>query len=296
MVAIGLAWASSAALAQQVAAIVNGDLITTLDVAQRIKLTELSTHKTQPRQEALDELIDEKLKLQVAKRYVVEITDKDVNAAFDGIARRAGTTSQKFAETLTAAGISVPALKGRIKADIAWSSIIRGKFQSALQVGEKDILDALQTRKKDDKPETVTYQYTLRQILFIVPRGSPPNAFEARAKEAEALRGRFQSCEEGLAMARATRDVAVRETITRASVDVPAQQREVLDKTPVGHLTPPDITLQGVELFAVCTRDQVSGETPGKREVRETITNERFNAQAKRYLKELRRSAMIEIR
>jgi peptidyl-prolyl cis-trans isomerase SurA len=296
MAAIGLAAASSACLAQQVAAIVNGDLITTLDVAQRIKLTELSTHKTQPRQEALDELIDEKLKLQVAKRYVIEITDKDVNAAFDGIARRAGATTQKFSESLTAAGISVPALKARIKADIAWSSIIRGKFQSALQVGEKDILDALQARKKDDKPETVTYQYTLRQILFIVPRGSPPNMFEARAKEAEALRGRFQSCDEGLPIARALRDVAVREPLTRASVDVPAAQREVLDKTPIGHLTPPDITLQGVELFAVCTRDQVSGETPGKREVREEITNERFNAQAKRYLKELRRSAMIEIR
>ena len=32
------------------------DLITTLDVTQRIKLTELSTHKVQSRQEALDEL------------------------------------------------------------------------------------------------------------------------------------------------------------------------------------------------------------------------------------------------
>lgn len=296
LAALGLASLPSIASAQQAAAIVNGDLITTLDVAQRIKLTELSTHKVQSRQDALDELIDEKLKLQVAKRYIVEITDKDVNIAFEGIARRAGATTQKFADSLTAAGISVPALKGRIKADIAWSSIIRGKFQSALQVGEKDVLDALQTRKKDDKPEAVTYQYTLRQILFIVPRGSPPTAFATRAKEAETLRGRFQSCDEGLPMARAMHDVAVREPLTRSSTDVPAQQREVLDKTPIGHLTPPDTTLQGVELFAVCARDQVSGETPGKREVREEITNERFQAQAKRYLKELRKSAMIEIR
>jgi peptidyl-prolyl cis-trans isomerase SurA len=296
LAALGLAPLPSIAAAQQAAAIVNGDLITTLDVAQRIKLTELSTHKVQSRQDALDELIDEKLKLQVAKRYIVEITDKDVNIAFEGIARRAGATTQKFSDSLTAAGISVPALKGRIKADIAWSSIIRGKFQSALQVGEKDVLDALQTRKKDDKPEAVTYQYTLRQILFIVPRGSPPTAFAVRAKEAETLRGRFQSCEEGLPMARAMHDVAVREALTRSSTDVPAQQREVLDKTPIGHLTPPDTTLQGVELFAVCARDQVSGETPGKREVREEITNERFQAQAKRYLKELRKSAMIEIR
>jgi peptidyl-prolyl cis-trans isomerase SurA len=96
-------------------------------------------------------------------------------------------------------------------------------------------------------------------------------------------------------MARAMRDVAVRESISRSSVDVPAQQRDILDKTPLGHLTPPDITLQGVELFAVCARTQVSGETPGKREMREEISNERFQARAKRYLKELRAGAMIEI-
>jgi peptidyl-prolyl cis-trans isomerase SurA len=294
--AIGLAGLPAPAAAQQAAAVVNGDLITVLDVTQRIKLTELSSHKVQTRQEALDELIDEKLKLQVARKYVIDIKDKDVDGAFDGIARRAGTTSEKFAESLTHAGIDVPKLKGRIKADIAWTSIIRGKFQSTLQVGEKDVIDAMQARKKDDKPEAVTNQYKLRMILFIVPRGSPPSGFEARAKEAEALRARFQSCEEGLPMARDMPDVAVRETITRSSVDVPAAQREILDKTPLGHLTPPDITLQGVELFAVCARDQVSGETPGKREVREAISNERFQAQAKRYLKELRSAAMIEIR
>ena len=292
---LGLAALPSPAGAQQVAAIVNGDLITTLDVAQRIKLTELSTHKVQPREQALEELIDEKLKLQVAKRYIVEITEKDVNSAFDNIARHAGATSQKFAESLTAAGISVPALKARIKADIAWSSIIRGKFQAALHVGEKDVLDAL-AQKKEEKQEAATFQYTLRQILFIVPRGSPASEFDLRAKEAEGLRNKFQSCEEGLPIAQGMRDVAVREPITRASSDVPAQQREVLEKTAVGHLTPPDITLQGVELFALCARTQVSGETPGKREVREAISNKRFEAQTKRYLQELRKSAMIEIR
>jgi peptidyl-prolyl cis-trans isomerase SurA len=288
--------APTMAAAQGVAAIVNGDLITTLDVAQRIKLTELSTHKVQTRQEALDELIDEKLKLQIGKRYVVEISDKEINSTFDGIARRAGTTTQKFTDSLTAAGISVPALKARIKADMIWQAIIRGKFQSSLQIGERDVTDALQAGKKEDKPETAAYQYSLRQILFIVGRGSPASVFDARAKELEALRARFQSCEEGIPMARALHDVAVREPISRGSLDIPAAQREVLEKTPVGHLTPPDITLQGVETFAVCSKEHLVGETPEKREVREKLTNERFQAQATRFLKELRRSAMIEIR
>ena len=74
----------------QVAALVNGDPVTVLDVTHRMQLTEISTHKQQSREEALNELINEKLKLQIAKRYIINITDRDVDQAFNGMARHAG--------------------------------------------------------------------------------------------------------------------------------------------------------------------------------------------------------------
>ena len=280
----------------QVAALVNGDPITVFDVTHRMRLTEISTHKQQSREEALNDLINEKLKLQIARRYIINITDRDVDQTFAGMARHAGLNSQQFADQLSKAGIDVPALKARIKADIGWSAIIRGKFQGSLQVGEKEILDAAKARKKDDKPTPAAFQFKLRQVLLIVPRGSPESAYEARKKEAEALRARFQGCEEGVAAARTLRDVTVRDEITRSSLDVPTKQREVLDATPVGGLTPPGVTQLGVEVFAVCSKEPTKGDSPEEREVREEISNQRYEAQSKRYLEELRRSAMIEIR
>ena len=98
----------------QVAALVNGDPVTVLDVTQRMRLTEISTHKQQSREEALNELINEKLKLQIAKRYIINITDKDVDQAFNGMARHAGLSAQQFADALSKAGINVPSLKARI--------------------------------------------------------------------------------------------------------------------------------------------------------------------------------------
>jgi peptidyl-prolyl cis-trans isomerase SurA len=295
-IAIGLAAvACSHARAQQVAALVNGEPITALDIAQRQRMTEISTRKPQSRQEALDELIEQKLKLNIAKRYTIDITDRDIDGAFGNMARRAGLTSKQFSDALTQAGISVAALRMQIKADIAWTSIIRGKFAASLQVGERDVLTALESRKAEEKA-SVGYDYVLRPILFIVPRGSPPNAIEARLREAEGLKGRFQNCEEGVTLARALPDVAVRDSIRRSSVDVPQKQREVLDGTPLGGLTPPDITQQGVEMFAVCSKQQASGDTPGKRAIRDEMVNERYQAHAKRFMQELRRGAMIEIR
>ena len=277
----------------QVVALVNGEPITALDVSQRMRLIQLSTRKQASRQEALDELIDDKLKVHISKRYIAEIPKREIDGAIAGIARRAAMTAAQFSQALAGSGISVSALKDKLKADFVWGQIIRGKFQASLQVGDKDVLSALGPDKKDD---TTAFEYTLRPILLIVPRGAAPAVFEARRKEAEALRGRFQSCQDGVRLAMTMRDVAVRNPIIRLSSDLPAQQRAVLDGTPVGKLTPPDVTLQGVELFAVCRKENNTSDTPTKRELRDKMFNERYEQVSKRYLKELRRGAMIEIR
>ena len=295
IIAVAFVCSQSAANAQ-VAAVVNGDPITVLDLQQRMRLSEISTHKPGNREEALNELIDEKLKLQIARRYIIDIKPKDVDQAFAAMARRAGLNNEQFSEALSKTGVSVPALKERIKADIGWSAIIRGKFPSTLEVSDKEISAVAKSRKKDDKPAPQTFQYKLRQVLFIVPRGSPESAYEARKKEAEALRARFQSCDEGFAMARTLRDVTVRSEMTRSSLDIPDKQREVLDQTPLGHLTPPGVTQLGIEVFAVCAKDPTHGDTAEEREIREELAAQRYERQSKRYLEELRRSSMIEIR
>jgi peptidyl-prolyl cis-trans isomerase SurA len=289
MVVIGCA----AAAAQQIVVRVNGDPITAIDIAQRTKLIQISTHKTATRQEVLDELIDEKLKLHIAKRYKLEITDKEVDAAFNNIAQRSGSSPEKFAQALSAQGVSPEMVKARIRADMGWGQIVRGKFQSNFQIRERDILDTLQ--RKDDPP-SVGHDYTLRPILLIVQRGSPEAVVAARQREAEGLRTRFQNCEEGIRLARGLKDVAIRDPVFRSSADLTKQLREILDNTQEGRLTPPEITQQGIELYALCGKRQSTTELPGKREVREQLMQERFAEQGKRYLKELRAGAMIEYR
>jgi peptidyl-prolyl cis-trans isomerase SurA len=285
----------SPAAAQQVVVVVNGDPITAIDITQRSKLLQLSTHRDPPRQEVIDELINERLKLQVAKRYKLDISDSDVDATFNNVASRAGTTPEKFTAALKGQGVSVDAVKTRIRADLGWSQIIRGRFQSNFQIRERDILDTLNSNRKDDQP-AVGYEYMLRPILLIVPRNSSEETIAARTREAEGLRNRFQNCEEGLRLARGLRDVAVREPVIRTSGDLTAQLREILDNTPEGKLTPPERTQQGVEVFALCRKRTTTSELPGKREAREKILQDRFAEQGKRYLKELRDGAMIEHR
>ena len=276
----------------QVVAVVNGEPITAVDIAQRTRLIQLSTQKSPPRQEVLDELIDDKLKIQLSKRYIADVPKREIESAYASIARRAGMTTKQFADSTSQAGITPEALKSRIHADFVWSQIVRGKFQGSLQVGEKDIEVKLQTSNKED-PAGV--EFKLRPVLFLVPKGAAATAFEVRKRDAEALRGRFTNCDDGLRAAMTLPDVVVREAITRQSADIGQQQRDVLNNTPVGRLTPPDITPQGVEVFAVCNKAPAAGgESPARRQLRDEMFNERYQALSKKFLKELRSQALIE--
>jgi peptidyl-prolyl cis-trans isomerase SurA len=277
----------------QIVALVGGEPITAVDIAQRTRLIQLSTQKTASRQEVLEELIDDKLKVQLSKRYIADVPKREIDTAYASIARRAGMSTAQFTEMMKKSGISVDALKNRLHADFVWSQIVRGKFQSSLQVGEKEVEVKLQASNKE---QPANYEYRLRPILFLVPRGAAPSVVEARKREADALRARFQSCDEGLRAAMTLPDVAVRDAITRQSAELGQQQRDVLNNTPVGRLTPPDITMQGVELFAVCSKAPAAGDSAGKREVRDALYQERFQAMSKKFLKELRSQALIELR
>jgi peptidyl-prolyl cis-trans isomerase SurA len=283
--------AATTARAQQIVVIVNGEPITALDVDQRSKLAQLSTHKVPPRQEVIDELINEKLKLREAKKFGLEITASEVDTAYASMAGRMRFTADQLTQQLARSGVNASTLKARIKADIAWAQIVRGRYQASLQIGEKDILSAMDTKSDD----TVGYDYTLRPILFLVPTGSPEGFIDGRKREAEALRGRFQGCEEGIAFARALKDVAVREQVVRSSADIPAELRKVLEGIEVGRLTPPEITKFGVEMFAICAKKESSADnSPGKRQAKENLMAKRYEQRSKQYLQEIRRGAMLE--
>jgi len=271
--------------------IVNGEPITALDIEQRSKLNALSTQKPVVRQEVIDQLIDERLKIREGKRFGLEASDSEVDGAYANMANRMRSSADQLTQQLARSGINPATLKSRIRADIVWPQMVRGRYQSLLQVGEKDILTAMDS--KDD--EGAGYDYTLRPILFLVPPGSPAAFIDGRKREAEALRGRFQGCDEGIAFSRALKDVAVRDQFIRSSADLPVELRKVLDGIEVGRLSPPEVTKFGVEMFAICAKKQSSADnTPGKRKAKETIMAERFEQRSKQYLQEIRKSAMIE--
>jgi peptidyl-prolyl cis-trans isomerase SurA len=284
---------STTARAQQVVLLVDGQPITALDIEQRTKFIEMSAHRTPTRQEVIDILISELLEIREAKRYTIDPAQSDVDDAFNNIASHMNVDGAKLSQILAAGGASAGTLKQKLRAEMAWSSLVRGRYKASLEIADSDVETQMHLHDSDS-PGQVGYEYILRPVLLVVPRGSPDSAFDARKKEAEALRGRFSDCASGVPFARALREVAVRDPVSKSSADFSEELRAILDKTDLGHLTPPEQTNEGVQMFAVCSKKETKADSPGMQKMRDQLFEQKFGAKAKHYLADLRHAAMIE--
>jgi peptidyl-prolyl cis-trans isomerase SurA len=167
-----LAAAPSPVAAQQaeaVAAIVNDDVISTFDVRQRALLILVSSG-IQPTQEsfqrvqgqALRSLIDESLQLQEAKQFKLEISEREIDNSFAGLARNNNTTAEGLRQELAKGGIGVGTLRRQLKAEMAWQRLVGGRFGSRVRVSDVQVRDTL-ARIAANASKT---QYLLSEIFL----------------------------------------------------------------------------------------------------------------------------------
>lgn len=281
----------SGARAQNAVVVVNGDPITNFDIEQRVKLLQLSNPAKPPtRSEALEELINDRVKIKEGKKFNLDMTAAEIETQYATMGARMRLTTDQLNKVLEGRGIRPDTLKSRLRADSIWSQLVRGRYGQNLIVGEKDIASAIEV-KGDGKEQSDSFEYKMRPVVLFVQQSS----IDVRRKDAETLRAKVQSCEQAERMFRAMRDGVIKEQVVKTSADLPQALREVLDKTPIGQMTPPEVTRQGVEMVVLCSRAP-STETPAKREAREKLFTQKYEMQAKKYLQDARRSSMIEYR
>lgn len=280
----------SPARAQQVVVVVNGDPVTSYDVSQRQLLHSIIERKPISAKEALEELIEERIKIQQANRLKLDVDQKDVDRLFASIAERSGRTPEQLSSGFKQQGLGDKTFKQKLLADYVWGQYVRAR-SGTVNIRDADVIAALQKR---GETQMVATEYTLMPIVFVVPRNASNHA--ARLAEANALKSRFTDCDSGEQMAKSMREVVVRPKVTRLSSEVPAQLKQILDKTEVGRLTPPEVAQAGVETFAMCGKREVRGESSQKREIKDELTTSQFTAESKKFMAELRKQALIEYR
>ena len=276
------------ARAQALVAIVNDDPITSYDVEQRIKLQKILKRPT-TQEAALEGIIADRLRLREIKKYKLEPSSGDRNAAIAKVAGDIKMQPQALFSALQSSGMPEKEWSEFFNAEAGWTILTRG-LNKTLEVSEREVRAELD--KRGGKAAN-SIEYLLRSIIFIVPLNASPDQLQARMREAENFRTRFTDCTSGLQLARSLPEVAVKEQFSRAANTLPDDARQLIERAGVNRLTPPSRAATGVEMLAVCGRRDMRDDTAAGEDIRAELLSKKIDELAAKSYADLRKRAVI---
>ncbi len=173
-------------LVGRIVASVNDDAITDFDVDARVRLLAASSNlplnqETGPKlaRQALRELIDDRLKMQDAKRLEITASDQEIAAAVQTVERNNRMQPGGLFSELTNKGVPVETMIEQIKASLLWRKVLRRRVLPQVRVASEEVDDALARIRAAGGGSVV------RAAEIFLPVNSADEAVEARALAAE---------------------------------------------------------------------------------------------------------------
>ena len=243
------------------------------------------------RKAALDELIDERLKLQEAKRLSIVTPDEEVDRIIAGMAERNKMNLAQFGEHLAKMGANISVMRERIRATLSWQDVIRRKFGHQITVTNRDVDRIVATTEGQDDVEL-----RIHRILLTVPTNQDQKRLAQRMSDAEQLRTRFNGCKSMEAMARGVPGVRFDNLGDRRPSSLPEPTRSLLLNAHDDELLPATIGENGVELWAVCGRKVIKAAETKRETAQNELRQKEFEIISRKHLKDLRTDAHIEYR
>jgi peptidyl-prolyl cis-trans isomerase SurA len=146
----------------RIAAVVNNDIVTADDVDARLMLLmrtsgipDTPQNRQQLQRRVLQQLIDEKLEMQEAKRYKVVAGKDEVDRALNNIESRNSMPKGGLDTYLKQAGVPRRTLVDQLTASIIWNKVVEGRYSSDVSVSDAEVNDELARLKADiGKPQS----------------------------------------------------------------------------------------------------------------------------------------------
>lgn len=154
---------------QRIAAVVNDQAITVYDVDARMNMvigtsqlpdTAETRQKLLPR--VLQQLVDERLKVQEATRLGLSVTDQDVEKAKRQIEQNNNFPPGSLDAQMRAKGVDPKELEKQLRADVAWVKVAQGSLRRQVSVEPAEVDAVLETlRQSLGKPQRLMAEIVL---------------------------------------------------------------------------------------------------------------------------------------
>lgn len=278
------------AFAATIKYVVNDVPITSTDIQHRNAFFRLQRRKG----DAGSEMIDQTLRLAEAARLGIRISDAEVNQAYARFASSNKMQLKQLDGIMAQSGVTKEHFKEFIRAQMAWNKAVAARYraeQSGTGTSEQEAVKRM-LEKGGSKPSAT--EYMLQQVIFVVPAAERKSSMGKRKREAEAMRSRFNGCENTHQFAKGLLDVTVRDLGRVLAPQLPPEWADQIKKTKAGGATTVRETERGVEFIGVCSAREVSDDRVAQMVFdTEGNTDQKGEELSKKYLAEIKKKARI---
>lgn len=282
------------------AAVVNDDIISVLDLAMRLQLAIIAAGVEDSQDirkrltpQVLDNLIDERLQMQEARRLDISVTDVQVAGALEQIAQQNNMTEGQFLTMLRNRGVIPTTLIEQIRAQIAWQAIVQRRVRPNVVIPPEEV-EEVATRLAARRG---SIERRVAEIFIPV---------ESNAKENEALADAnrlFEELRRGANFAGLARQFSQSGTAILGGDlgwvrdgELDEALNTVLAQMGPGEISRPVRTVSGFHILLLRDMRKIETQNIDRGRIQESLTNQRIDQLAQRSLQELRRTANVDVR
>ena len=180
-----------------IVAVANDDVITHTELEKRMHLVKQQLQRRQAklppddvlRKQILEQLIMERLQLQVAERVGIRIDDESINQVVNNIARENNLTLDQFREVLAREGYNFADFRDNIKKDITITQLRKRRVENRVTVTEQEVDNYLISNASRGGSND---EFHLGHILIAVPEAASPDQIQAARQRAETVLGQLR--------------------------------------------------------------------------------------------------------
>lgn len=268
-----LFFCSNVTLATQVLVVVGGNAITTVDVDQRIEALKLANpniiDNEEYRTQVLSELINEELFCNEANRLSISVPKEELNGHFNNLQRR-----YNFSDSQTKVFSSNKSLRKQVESQLMWNKLIEAVFSNKIKVSDAEVRDEQKIKTTEVK------EVTFKQIIFAnseVEKAKKINATNCDQFEIEAKKAGLNTPYKNILL----------------MSDLNPELQSVMKILPINKVSDILNFNDQKQIIMICNKNVIQNNRTTQ-SISQELSNRKINAEAQKYLGELRKRICIE--
>lgn len=154
LISLSIAVSSQAAGIYETVIQVNDKVVTKFEIDQRVRMLTAFSTPGDVRQQAMDQLIDDRLRNQAAKQSGITISDEAVLGGMEEFAARGSFSMEQLLEFFRQQGVYRETFEDFVRSGLLWRNVVGSRFSSKVNITDDEV-DANLDIRSINFPKTV---------------------------------------------------------------------------------------------------------------------------------------------